>query len=289
MYNKKQTIFNLPNIISLIRILLIPVIVLFALLQNITTKNGLKNGLYFAIPLLIFFIVASVTDFVDGKIARKTNQVTTLGKFLDTLADKLLVITMIVIITSMQSNIYSIGYYSLGIDSNLTKTILQTEKNIYLFMIIVTVIIIAREFLVTGLRQMAASKNIIMQADIYGKIKTFLTLITIGFNLLTPFFIIGFEKALLNSNIYEYKEIATKILKRTLSFEIFVCFLWFLCLVITILSAINYFLKNYKVLLDEKKEEKDNVTNEENIINNSKDEILDNENSNITIDAEIVE
>lgn len=300
---KWKGVLNLPNKISLVRILLIPCIVLFALLQNITViKSGriIRNGLWFSLPVFFLFVIAALTDFIDGNLARKRNEVTTLGKFLDTLADKLLVITVLILMVSLFDRVYSIKFtfnsdyrYLLNnsLNASFFSRLAKTEHNIKIFMIITLIIIVTREFLVTGLRQMAASKNIIMQADILGKIKTAATLITIGFNLLVPFASIRVENALLN-NVTTEK--LSKISNQGLIYEKFVCVLWAICLIFTIASAINYFAKNFKVLIDipetvqknkdKIKQKKEDIIIDAEIINDKKRE----KKEDITINAEIV-
>lgn len=125
---------NLPNKISIARICLIPVFLIVVMAQKIP-----YNDLWAA----IIFAIASLTDGIDGHIARKYNLITDFGKFLDPLADKLLVSTAL------------ICFVQLG--------------RMPAWMAIV---IIAREFIVTGLRSVAASKGVILAAIMTGKIKT---------------------------------------------------------------------------------------------------------------------
>ncbi len=134
---------NLPNKLTLLRILLIPVFMVFASMRG--------NALFMFLACLIFSI-ASITDFLDGYIARKNNLVTDFGKFADPLADKLL--TTVAFIYMMQ-----VG----ACDP------------------IVLVIVIAREFAVSGLRMVAAGskEKVVIAANIWGKIKTVLQMLTI--------------------------------------------------------------------------------------------------------------
>lgn len=137
---------NTPNKITMARILLIPVF--FAVFMT--------NNPYRDILGAVVFALASLTDGIDGHIARKTGQVTDLGKFLDPLADKLLVATAL------------ICFVQLG--------------RIPAWM---AIIIIAREFMVMGLRSVAAAKGVIIAAVMTGKVKT---CIQIAASLLTFFF-----------------------------------------------------------------------------------------------------
>jgi CDP-diacylglycerol--glycerol-3-phosphate 3-phosphatidyltransferase len=122
-------LFNIPTIITLSRILLIPVFILIA------TSDPLPGALVFAI--------ASATDLLDGYLARRQKQITKLGILLDPLADKLLVISALIMLVDM-------GMVPAWI----------------------AIIIILREFLVTGLRIVALSRNIMIPAESGGKIKT---------------------------------------------------------------------------------------------------------------------
>ncbi len=135
------------NIISIVRILLIPVFIAFALLDF--TGNS-----YVAIAI---FILASISDWVDGYIARKYNQITTFGKFLDPLADKLLV-TAAVLVLIERGGMGSVSAF----------------------------IIIARELIVTSLRIVAMGEGIVIAAQRSGKWKTFIQMVGIVF-LFTPF------------------------------------------------------------------------------------------------------
>ncbi|MBI4687903.1 MAG: CDP-diacylglycerol--glycerol-3-phosphate 3-phosphatidyltransferase [Nitrospirae bacterium] len=129
-------LLNVPTTITLIRILLIPVFILVA----------------YSMPLLgaSIFAIASVTDALDGYIARKSKQVTKLGVILDPIADKLLVISALIVLVDMGP--------------------------VPAWMAIV---IIVREFLVTGLRLVALSKDIVIPAESGGKIKTVLQIASI--------------------------------------------------------------------------------------------------------------
>jgi CDP-diacylglycerol---glycerol-3-phosphate 3-phosphatidyltransferase len=123
---------NLPNFITMLRIALIPVFVIFLYI-----KFPYRN-----IVATVVFVSLALTDSLDGYIARKTNQVTDLGKFIDPLADKLLVTAAL---------IFLIGQ---GVEAWMAF------------------VIIAREFAVTGLRIVAIQKNIVIKASNLGKLKT---------------------------------------------------------------------------------------------------------------------
>ena len=169
---------NLPNKLSMMRILLIPVIIILGIIESIAFNgNALKNVLFMDVTLgniliLVIFCIASFTDFLDGHIARKNNIVTDFGKFIDPLADKLLVCsTMIYLIEIGRFEFFG---FSWGF---------------------VVTLIIAREFAVTGLRLIAANKaGKVMAAKILGKMKTVVQMFMIIILLLNSFTVevIGF-------------------------------------------------------------------------------------------------
>lgn len=175
---------NLPNKLSMIRIFLIPVILILGIIESISFNgNVLRNELFLGVTLgniliLIVFAIASFTDFLDGHIARKNNLVTDFGKFIDPLADKLLVCsTMIYLIEVGRFNFFG---FSFGF---------------------VVTLIIAREFAVTGLRLIASNKDgKVMAAKILGKMKTVVQMFTIIILLLNSFTveILGFVFVILS-------------------------------------------------------------------------------------------
>ena len=125
-----------------------------------TIGNTGINWVYFG--LFIFFLIASFTDFLDGYLARKNNQVTDLGKFLDPVADKLLINSMVIFLVIPAS--YAPGQMS--------------------FSIWCAIILVARDIVVDALRFIAAQKGKVIAANIFGKIKTVLEMIAICFVLL---------------------------------------------------------------------------------------------------------
>ena len=124
---------TLPNQLTILRLLLIPVIA-YCLTASFAYHNQVAATLY---------VVAAATDTLDGYLARSRQQITELGKFLDPLADKLLVITVLAILVS------------------------QSVIPFWVF-----VVIIAREFLITGLRSLAASQGVVVGSTPWGKSKT---------------------------------------------------------------------------------------------------------------------
>ncbi len=145
---------NLANKLTIVRIFLVPVFMLFLLLD-------IPNGDYIAAGI---FILAASTDALDGYVARSRNQITTFGKFMDPLADKLLVSSALIILVEM---------------NRISSWIV--------------VIIIAREFAITGLRILAASEGVTIAASWWGKFKTISQILAIIVLLLNnyPFSLIG--------------------------------------------------------------------------------------------------
>lgn len=133
---------NLPNKLTLLRVILIPFFLLFMYIDF---------PFHYAVALVIF-AAASITDALDGKIARKRGLVTNFGKFLDPLADKVLVIAALTVFVDLN-------------DVNMGA--------------IPLIIITAREFMVSGLRLLAADSGVVVAAGIWGKLKTAFTMVVI--------------------------------------------------------------------------------------------------------------
>ncbi|NUU64159.1 CDP-diacylglycerol--glycerol-3-phosphate 3-phosphatidyltransferase [Paenibacillus agri] len=190
---------NLANKITIARILLIPIfILLFPIYPEWLVKNNAiihhidLFGIYYAAAV---FLLASVTDKLDGYIARKYSQITNLGKLLDPLADKLLISTALILMVSQQL--------------------------IYTW---VAFAIIAREIIITGIRIVAASQKIALQADRFGKIKM-------------VFQVIAISAVLLNNLPFRY---ITEIRIDQV--------LMYAALILTIYSGYNYIKNNYRML-----------------------------------------
>lgn len=136
------------NKITIIRILIIPVMIIITYINYFSKPINLFNMTLEQLIFVILFMVASFTDFLDGYIARKYDQITTFGKFLDPIADKLLVLV----------------------------AMLYLMPRVPLWGVMVVLI---REFIVTGIRLVAVENNHVIAASIYGKIKTFVTIIAL--------------------------------------------------------------------------------------------------------------
>ena len=135
---------NLPNKITLFRMFLIPIIVIIDLIP------GLKDIEFFGyltlanVIMVGIFLIGALSDFFDGYLARKHNLVTSFGKFMDPLADKLLVFTVLIL--------------------------LLRQNNVLVPWVVI--VMLAREFVVSGLRMLAAEKGKVIAAGMLGKIKT---------------------------------------------------------------------------------------------------------------------
>lgn len=134
---------NLPNKLTVLRVLLVPVFLVFIYLDAMP---------YHYLAAAIVFISASITDWMDGKIARSRNLITTFGKFLDPLADKILVIAALAVFV---------------------------DNPVIDMSAVPLVIIITREFVVSGMRLLAMEDGVVIAAGIWGKLKTAFTMVTI--------------------------------------------------------------------------------------------------------------
>ncbi|AKA69891.1 CDP-diacylglycerol--glycerol-3-phosphate 3-phosphatidyltransferase [Clostridium scatologenes] len=194
---------NLANKLTILRILLIPFFLIFI------TIKGVPYGKLIAIAI---FVIASITDKLDGYIARSRNQVTRFGKFMDPLADKLLVTAALISLVEYR------------IIPNWVATI-----------------IIAREFAVTGLRTVAAAEGIVIAASKWGKAKTVTQIIAIVL-------------ALVNLN---YNHVSLGIVRRFINYphkflNITTDVAMGIAVIITIISGVDYFVKNKEVMRSDK-------------------------------------
>ncbi len=179
---------NLPNKLTIMRVILIPFFVFFLLSPYFPAY-----GNYIAVAI---FIVASLTDMLDGKIARKYNLVTNFGKFMDPLADKLLVCSAMICLIELD---------------RLAAWIVS--------------VIIAREFIISGFRLVASDNGVVIAASYWGKFKTtfqMLMVIVLILDIQMPFF------------------------------QILGTVLTYVALILTVVSLIDYIVKNKDVLKDQK-------------------------------------
>ena len=164
---------NLPTKITFSRIiatvLLIVTLFVLSLIPNLSTPalGNTRINLVFLI-IFVFFVIASYTDHLDGKLARKNNQVTDLGKFLDPVADKLLVSSMLIFLCSTSFAPYN-------------------HEQMVFFPVWCVIIMVARDTVVDALRFIAAQKGVVIAANIFGKLKTVLQMVAIGMVLLNDF------------------------------------------------------------------------------------------------------
>ena len=175
---------NLPNKLTVFRVILIPFFVLFMLLPQAGAA-----GKWIA---LVIFVVASLTDLLDGKIARKYNLVTDFGKFMDPLADKMLVISAMICLVALER----IPAW-------------------------IVIIIVCREFIISGFRLIAAEKGVVIAASYWGKFKTAFQMVMVILMIadLAPLYLL------------------TRIV------------MW-VALVLTVVSLVDYLVKNKGVMTD---------------------------------------
>ena len=201
---------NLPNKITTVRICLVPVFIIVLLLP-FSWAN---------IAGLIIFIIASITDSLDGHIARSKNLVTNFGKFLDPLADKLLVSAALIALVGMDR-----------IPSWFAT------------------IVIAREFMVTGIRLLASGEGRVIAASIWGKLKTITQIIAISLLLLDVTSPLPADE----SDVFMFGKIGNLIstysntpIQNTIG--ILATVMIILAIIITIFSGVDYLVKNKDIL-----------------------------------------
>ena len=183
---------NLPNSLTILRVIMIPLFVVFKLWDS--PESDIVAG--------SIFILACVTDFFDGYLARKYNQITTFGKFMDPLADKLLVCAALICFL---------------VDGN-------EEMPSW-----VVIVIISREFIISGFRLVAAEKGVTIAASWWGKVKTFVQM------LMSLLLIFHFEQPI-------FRTIDT--------------FFVYAALVLTVISLVDYIYRNRAVMKDIERSER---------------------------------
>ncbi len=176
---------NLPNKITIFRVIMIPIFLVFLLIP------GIPNGKYIAAAI---FIIAALTDFLDGYLARKYHLITNFGKFMDPLADKLLVCSALICFVQLE-----------------------------LLPAWIVIIIISREFIISGFRLVASDNGVVIAASWWGKIKTNVQMIM---------------SVLLMFHLDFY---AFHVLE-----QVFI----YLSVILTVVSLIDYMYKNKNILKD---------------------------------------
>lgn len=204
---------NLPNSISLVRILLIPIILVLML---VNWDQGIVSGSYhLQIAWLlagIFFIIAAFSDYIDGYLARKLNLVTTFGKFFDSIADKL-----------------------------LTSSVLIVMSYFEIVPIWLTLILIMRDFLIDGLRQVLATKQVVLAANWYGKWKAAFQM----FGLALLFFVSykNFNGSATGNAMYDQYGWVNQVILIPI----------YIATILSVYSAGVYFYQNYQYLMSAEK------------------------------------
>ncbi len=176
---------NLPNKLTILRVIMVPFFLAFLYMQDFAPGKWIA---------LAIFILASLTDMLDGKIARKYNLVTNFGKFMDPLADKLLVCSAMIALVAL---------------GRLNS--------------VIVIIIIAREFIISGFRLIAVEKGVVIAAGIWGKLKTVVQMVMV------PILVADFG----GSIFYVIEQVL----------------IW-ASLVLTIVSLVDYIISNKAVLAD---------------------------------------
>ncbi len=199
---------NLPNKITLTRICMIPLFVA-------VFYCGLLSEWCFLASAGVF-LLAALTDALDGHIARSRNLVTNLGKFLDPIADKVLVSTAFIVLLTIPTafTVYPFGEYGLVAAG------------------VCIALILARELIVSGFRIIAAGRNLVLAADKLGKVKTTLQDVAVALLLACMPFVV--------------KTGGMKTAGEIIAYIGLVCFA--LCTALTVVSGVNYLIKNKEVL-----------------------------------------
>ena len=183
------------NKLTILRVLMIPIMIIFLYLEPLKKEIGFLDMQINTFIFAILFILASLTDLLDGYVARKYNQITTFGKFLDPIADKVLVMVAFLYL------------------------MMEMSSRVPLWAVMVVII---REFMVTGIRLLAVEKGEVIAASPYGKIKTATTMVALIWLLFNDFML-----PVIIGDI-----------------------LFYLAIFFTAFSGIDYLLKNKKVVFE---------------------------------------
>jgi CDP-diacylglycerol--glycerol-3-phosphate 3-phosphatidyltransferase len=188
-------IMTTANKLTILRVLMIPVMIIFLYIEPLKKDIGFLDMQIHTFVFAVLFILASLTDLLDGYVARKYNQITTFGKFLDPIADKVLVmVAFLYLMISMPDRVP----------------------------LWAVMIVIIREFMVTGIRLLAVEHGLVIAASPYGKIKTATTMVALV--------VLLFNDFMLPSIIGDI--------------------LFYLAIFFTAFSGIDYLLKNKKIVFE---------------------------------------
>ena len=204
---------NVPNILTMIRIFCTP---LMAVMFLLPIPNGI--GVYIALGIYIF---GCFTDLLDGKIARKYNLITDFGKFMDQIADKFITTTAMILVLFA------------GVTCNWLA-------------VLMLLIVVLRDILISGIRMVAANKNIVIAADIYGKVKSFFLDVA---NMVLMLYV-GLSSSIQNTNFSE--------IVRYLGLAIMI-----VGVVLSVISCVNYSVKAVKGLTAQTANANDETPREE--------------------------
>lgn len=201
---------NLPNKLTMLRVIMIPFFIFFLL------TNVVGGSRWIALAL---FCIASFTDFLDGQIARRYNLVTNFGKFMDPLADKLLVCSALICFVELK-----------------------------LLPSWFVIVIIAREFIISGFRLIASDNGVVIAASWWGKFKTVFQMLTIIYFLV----LMGLERKIFWSE-FLLGEITSMYNSASLStLSLIGSALAWIAFALTVISLIDYIVKNKDVMKDNK-------------------------------------
>ncbi|MCR9143325.1 MAG: CDP-diacylglycerol--glycerol-3-phosphate 3-phosphatidyltransferase [bacterium] len=222
-------VWNIPNVLTLLRFFSVPIFIYLLLQPDLNSR----------IIAFSLFALASITDLVDGYIARRFKQETELGKFMDPLADKALVTAAF-----------------------LTFIFLSAQVQLWMVLII-----IGRDMMITAMRWLAVRKNVVLRTSVFGKVKTAFQMFSITMILVSFLIISHKERGAINA-VYESAraagqgayEVATENMLRffsgphveSVSYELasFVpYYLMLLTTVMTVISGLRYLVTNYKLML----------------------------------------
>jgi len=183
------------NKLTLLRVAMIPIMIVFASIESLQLKTLFFEMTIAQFIFAVLFILAALTDLLDGYVARKYHQITTFGKFLDPIADKLLVVVALLYLMQIM------------------------PERVPLWAVTV---VIFREFLVTGIRLLAIERGAVIAASAYGKVKTATTMVALIILLFNDF---GLPNIIGNG-------------------------LFYFAIIFTIISGIDYLIKNKQTILE---------------------------------------